>query len=125
MQIDTPMGTSTGLAIVLRAWCQDAIDTVQGSWSIKVNNLAMTELFVCERPSLQQVTVRGDMIINDDNRNIIMTRSRTRTHPNEFKQISFQTRALKYMLNEIQNAEKAGAAGGEGDLGIEADDGVG
>jgi hypothetical protein len=34
--MDTPTGPATGLAIVLRAWCQDAIDTVQGSWSIKV-----------------------------------------------------------------------------------------
>jgi hypothetical protein len=47
------------------------------------------------------------------------------TDPNEFKQISFPTRALKYMLNEIQNAEKAGPAGPAGDGGIEADDGVG
>jgi len=44
MQIDTPMGTSTGLAIVLRAWCQDAIDTVQGSWSIKVKLVTVVDI---------------------------------------------------------------------------------
>jgi hypothetical protein len=44
--------------------------------------------------------------------------------PNEFAQISFPSRALKYMLNEIQNAENAGGAENGDELGIAADDGV-
>lgn len=126
MQVESkqsPTGSESGLAVVLRAWCNDAIDTVQGSWSIKVNNMAMVDLFLSQRPSLQHVAVRGEMVITDENRNVIMTRSRTRSHPHEFAQISFPTRALKYMLNEIQNAENAGDTEGGDGLGIAADDG--
>lgn len=113
-----------GLDVVLRGWCDEAVATVQGSYSIRINNLAMINLFPVER--LQRVIVKGDQIIDDSNRNTIMTRSRTKSQPETYAQIPFSVRALKYLLSEVQNAEiraeENGKFGGD-EVGIEDDDG--
>ncbi len=70
MQIDAdPLGPArSALDVVMTAWCDDSVDTVQGSYSIRVNNMAMSNLFAIERPSLQRIVVKGDRILNEADR---------------------------------------------------------
>jgi hypothetical protein len=41
------------------------------------SDMAMSNLLTCERPSLRAIVVKGDMVVDEVNRNTIMTRSRT------------------------------------------------
>lgn len=58
----------TGLDILLQTWCENA-ETFQGFWPSRVSDLALTQLFVCERPSLQNLAVKGDLIVKAETRN--------------------------------------------------------
>lgn len=74
--------------------------------------------------TLNRVMVKGDLIIDDDNRDTIMTRSKTKSRPDAYTQVPFPVRALKYLLSEIQSAEvRANENAKFGDLGLEEDDG--
>ncbi|KAI5452485.1 hypothetical protein NCC49_000648 [Naganishia albida] len=120
-----PGVTKNALEVVIKAWCDEAVDTIQGTYSIKVNDMAMTQLLVSQRPSLQNIIVKGDLIIDESNRDTILTRSRTKTSPHQYEQIKFPVRALKYLLNQLRNAEVADAENRmlHGDVEVASDDG--
>ncbi|KAJ9105109.1 hypothetical protein QFC20_004396 [Naganishia adeliensis] len=110
-----PGVTKNALEVVIKAWCDEAVDTIQGTYSIKVNDMAMTQLLVSQRPSLQNIIVKGDLIIDESNRD----------SPHQYEQIKFPVRALKYLLNQLRNSEVADAENRllHGDVEVASDDG--
>lgn len=83
----------SGLHILIQTWCENA-ETFQGFWPSRVSTLALTKLFASGRPSLQNLMVKGDLIIKPETKNseyefiswrrmvlsaaAIMTRSKTK-----------------------------------------------
>lgn len=86
----------SGLDILIQTWCENA-ETFQGFWPGRISTIALTQLFVSERPSLQNLIVKGDIIVKPETKDgegltplcrfyfgaqtssVIMTRSRTKT----------------------------------------------
>jgi len=52
----------SGLDVLLNTWCENAA-TFQGFWPTRISALALCALLRAERPSLQAVVVKGDIII--------------------------------------------------------------
>lgn len=102
----------SALAMLLSHWCDYAND-FQGYWNQKVFSVAMAQLYslAAERPALQQVQVKGDLLLTDANTNKIMTRARARANPDQFPPIPFPAKALKLLLHDAQTA--AQTSGGE------------
>ncbi|KAI0347862.1 ARM repeat-containing protein [Trametopsis cervina] len=103
----------SGLDVVIQTWCENA-ETFQGFWVTRTSTLALVDLFVCARPSLQALQVKGDLIMKEETKHVIMTRSRTKKSmpqpevPTEFTRIPFPVKALKLILQEMQaNGEPA------------------
>jgi len=86
-----------GLDILLNAWCENA-ETFQGFWASRTSTMGLSHLFATERPALQNLTVKGDMILKAETKDgersflassmppaflnheqVIMTRSRTKS----------------------------------------------
>lgn len=67
------------LEVLLSQWCDFAND-FQGFWNQKVFSVAMAQLYslAAQRASLQQVQVKGDLLLTAANSNRIMTRARAR-----------------------------------------------
>ena len=121
--VNLPDGTSTpALDLVLNSWCETA-ETITGSWNIRVNDLGLAKLFALPYPAIQNVMVRGDLIITDANRNKIMTRSRTRATPNEYTRVHFPVKALKLLLKDVADTGKGKDKKGAGLDDIADDDG--
>jgi importin-9 len=52
----------SGLDVLLNTWCENAA-TFQGFWPTRISALALCTLLRAERPSLQAIVVKGDIII--------------------------------------------------------------
>ncbi|WVO14952.1 hypothetical protein L204_102593 [Cryptococcus depauperatus] len=124
-QFSVPVSEGTyekrALDVVLEAWC-DTCDTITGSWNIRISDMGMSKLFELSDPRLKEVLVKGDMIIDEKNRNTIMTRSKTKLHPNQYSLIPFPLKALKLMLKDVQTEPNCGKKT-TSDLNIQYDDG--
>jgi hypothetical protein len=88
-----------GLEVLLTSWC-DNVDVFQGYWNLKVryvesavpgrlrgeslislclfSSVALTQLFLSQRPSLGQIQVKGELLLTAANSNAIMTRARAK-----------------------------------------------
>ena len=55
----------SGLDIFIQTWCENA-ETFQGFWPGRTSTMALTQLFVSERPSLQNLLVKGDIIVKPE-----------------------------------------------------------
>jgi len=112
-----------GLDVLLNTWCENAA-TFQGFWPTRISALALCTLLRAERPSLQAVVVKGDIIITATTKTTIMTRSKTKVEPPEFTRVQFPVKALKLLLHELQtNGEVATLAGPTVPIDAESDDG--
>jgi hypothetical protein len=58
----------TGLDVLIQTWCENA-ETFQGFWQSRCSTMALTQLFVSERPSLQSLMVKGDIIMKPETKN--------------------------------------------------------
>ncbi|KAH8920893.1 ARM repeat-containing protein [Atractiella rhizophila] len=92
-----------GLEVLLTTWI-DNYGYFQGYWNIKVSTVALSKLLVAQRPSLNNVIVKGDRIITAQNANVIMTRSRARQNPDQYTMIPFPIKCVKVLLHELQSA---------------------
>ena len=89
------VNSRSGLDILIQTWCENA-ETFQGFWPSRVSTLAFTKLFASGRPSLQNLMVKGDLIVRPETKDskcdpvfsvdkaelssaAIMTRSKTKT----------------------------------------------
>ncbi|KAF6754194.1 armadillo-type protein [Ephemerocybe angulata] len=105
----------SGLDILLNTWCENA-ETFQGYWPSRISTLALTQLFLSERPTIRNLIVKGDMIL----------KAETKNAPHEFSQIPFSVKALKIMIHDLQSGGDAAtisAAGGFKPTDLESDDG--
>ncbi|KAK4699259.1 importin-9, partial [Phenoliferia sp. Uapishka_3] len=91
------------LQILLAKWC-DTVEVFQGYWNLKVNTVGLMQLYLSQRTSLQQVQVKGDLLITEANANSIMTRARAKNNPDQFSSIPFHAKALKILLHDVQRA---------------------
>ncbi|KAJ8590544.1 ARM repeat-containing protein [Rhizopogon salebrosus TDB-379] len=91
-----------GLDILIQTWCENA-ETFQGFWQSRVSTLALTKLYASGRPSLQSLMVKGDIILKPETKNVIMTRSRTKTTPHEFTSVPFPVKALKLLVHDLRS----------------------
>ncbi|KAF9011181.1 armadillo-type protein [Cyathus striatus] len=98
----------SGLDILIQTWCENA-STFQGFWPSRVSTLALCQLFAAGRPSLQNLMVKGDIIIKPETKDVIMTRSRTKKTPHEFTSIPFPVKALKIILQDLQSGGESAA----------------
>jgi hypothetical protein len=57
-----------GLHIFIQTFCENA-ETFQGFWPARVSTLAICSLFASERSSLQNLTVKGDIVVKPENKN--------------------------------------------------------
>ncbi|GJE89716.1 ARM repeat-containing protein [Phanerochaete sordida] len=122
----------SGLEVLLQTWTENA-ETFQGLWASRVSTLALMDLFVASfmdgGERLRNVTVKGELVLRAETRNVIMTRSRTKQIPTEFTSEAFPIKALKLVLAELQSdGEPASLSyGGIGqrdvDHDVESDDG--
>lgn len=64
----TNINGRSGLDIFIQTWCENA-ETFQGFWPSRLSTIALTQLFVSERPSLQNLIVKGDIIIKPETKN--------------------------------------------------------
>lgn len=113
----------SGLDILIQTWCENA-ETFQGFWPGRISTIALTQLFVSERPSLQNLIVKGDIIVKPETKDVIMTRSRTKTAPHQFTSIPFHVKALKILVHDVQSGGESAtltAQGGTHD--VDSDDG--
>ncbi|KAI0829067.1 ARM repeat-containing protein [Trametes gibbosa] len=100
----------SGLDILIQTWCENA-ETFQGFWPTRISTLALSSLFASERPSLQHLLVKGDIIVKPETKNVIMTRSKTRQTPTEFTSVPFPVKALKILVHELQSGGEAASMG--------------
>ncbi|OCF34393.1 hypothetical protein I316_03907 [Kwoniella heveanensis BCC8398] len=116
--------SAPALDVVLSAWAEHS-DTISGSWNIRVSDMGLSKLFATADERLARVAVKGDLIIDERNRDTIMTRSRTRNNPNQFTRIPFTLKALKLILKDVQAEPTKGQGKGKGkvDYDLEEDDG--
>ncbi|EPQ60043.1 ARM repeat-containing protein [Gloeophyllum trabeum ATCC 11539] len=113
----------SGLDIFIQTWCENA-ETFQGFWPNRVSSLALCQLYTCERPSLQNLMVKGDIVVKPETSNVIMTRSRTRNMPTEFTSVPFPVKAIKLLLKDLQLGAEPTAMNAPSDAGdIDSDDG--
>ncbi|OJT08019.1 Importin-9 [Trametes pubescens] len=106
----TNVGGRSGLDILIQTWCENA-ETFQGFWPTRISALALSSLFASERPSLQQLVVKGDIVVKPETKNVIMTRSKTKQTPTEFTSVSFPVKALKLLVHELQSGGEAASMG--------------
>ncbi|KAF9078120.1 ARM repeat-containing protein [Rhodocollybia butyracea] len=100
----------TGLDVLIQTWCENA-ETFQGYWPSRTSTMALTALFTSARPSLQNLMVKGDIVLRPETKNVIMTRSRTKTTPTEFTSVSFPVKAIKILLHEVQSGGEPATMG--------------
>ncbi|KAF9235123.1 ARM repeat-containing protein [Melanogaster broomeanus] len=103
----------TALDVLIQTWCENA-ETFQGFWPTRISTLTLSQLYASGRPSLQNLMVKGDIIIKPETRNVIMTRSRTKSIPHEFTSVTFPVKALKLLVHDLRSkGESASFPGGE------------
>ncbi|EJD03488.1 ARM repeat-containing protein [Fomitiporia mediterranea MF3/22] len=100
----------SGLDILIQTWCENA-EVFQGFWPSRVSTLGLCQLFASERPSLQNLTVKGDIIVTPETRDVIVTRSRAKKTPHEFTKISFPVKALKLIVNDLRSDGESATMG--------------
>ncbi|EGO18981.1 hypothetical protein SERLADRAFT_418638 [Serpula lacrymans var. lacrymans S7.9] len=111
------------LDILIQTWCENA-ETFQGFWPTRISALALTKLYALERQSLQSLMVKGDMVVKPETKNVIMTRSRTKTMPHEFTSVSFPVKALKLLLHDLRSGGDSATINANGEsFDVDSDDG--
>jgi len=109
----------SGLDILIQTWCENA-EVFQGFWPGRVSTLGLCQLFASERPSLQNLSVKGDIIVKPETKDVIVTRSRAKNTPHEFTQILFPLKALKLLITDLRSSGDTGRSVPHGGV-VEAD----
>ncbi|KAJ2139617.1 hypothetical protein IW139_000417 [Coemansia sp. RSA 353] len=94
-------GGRSGLEVVLSVWFKSYLD-VQGYYNRKISAVALTRLFTLNDARINSLVVPGDLIPNAANNGKIVTRSMSRTNPDQFTQIPASAKIIKLLLAEIE-----------------------
>ncbi|KAF8641001.1 hypothetical protein AX17_000646 [Amanita inopinata Kibby_2008] len=80
----------SALDVLINTWCENA-ETFQGFWPSRISTLALSQLFTAERPTLENLMVKGDIIVKPETQNA----------PHEFTFVTFPVKALKILVREV------------------------
>lgn len=70
------------------------------------SNIALAKIVASIDPLVaQQIQVRGELIVTRETANKIMTRSRTKTTPDQFSHVSFAQKVIQILLTEYQQSQ--------------------
>lgn len=58
----------SGLNVFIQTLCEN-METFQGFWPSRVSTLALISLFASERPGLQGLIVKGDIVVDSEGKN--------------------------------------------------------
>lgn len=61
----TTVQDRTALDILIQTWCENA-ETFQGYWPTRISTLTLSQLYASGRPTLQNLQVKGDIIIKPE-----------------------------------------------------------
>ncbi|PIA12790.1 ARM repeat-containing protein, partial [Coemansia reversa NRRL 1564] len=89
----------SGLHVVLSAWLANYLD-VQGYYSRKVSAVGLMRLFALGDARIKSFMVQGDLISNRANCDKIITRSMSRTNPDQYTTIPAPAKIVKLLLAE-------------------------
>ncbi|KAI9893176.1 MAG: hypothetical protein M1814_000724 [Vezdaea aestivalis] len=95
------MGNESGLQVVMSKWLINSVHFA-GYEMIKQNSIAISKIFLLEDPRLAQIMVQGDLIVPTSDR--IMTRSRTRTMPDQFTIVPVPVKIIKILVGDLASA---------------------
>ncbi|CAG8772464.1 9844_t:CDS:10, partial [Gigaspora margarita] len=80
-----------GLDILLNTWLENH-DSFQGHYNIKISAIALSELFLSCDPRIQNIKVKGDLIIKPS------------SNPHQYVYISATLKIIKLLVSDLQNA---------------------
>ncbi|ODV89270.1 hypothetical protein CANCADRAFT_3899 [Tortispora caseinolytica NRRL Y-17796] len=98
----------TGLEVVLKAWLS-SIEAVGKTRDIAKYYRALYMLFASNDERLWQIEVDGDLIITENEKEKIITRSMAKSMPKRYTQVAVPVKILKVMLNDAKGRLDSGA----------------
>ncbi|ODV61668.1 karyopherin KAP114 [Ascoidea rubescens DSM 1968] len=90
----------SGLEKVIPIWL-DTFTSIRGYEKIKKNILALGKIFMLSDPRIENIIVDGDLIPNQIDPNIIVTRSIAKKMPQIYQKISCYVKILKLFISEL------------------------
>jgi importin-9 len=90
-----------GLNVVLAKWLENSVNFA-GYDPIRQNVVALSKLYSLEDPRIQQISVKGDLIMQETGR--IKTRSHAKANPDRWTAIPANLKILKVLVEELTNA---------------------
>ena len=95
------INAENGLDSVLTKWLENSINFA-GYFEIRQNIMALSKLYSLDDPRVQQVGVKGDIIVKQTD--TIKTRSQARLHPDKWTIIPANLKILKILVEELSSA---------------------
>ncbi|RHZ45257.1 hypothetical protein Glove_682g48 [Diversispora epigaea] len=90
-----------GLEVLLSTWFENH-ESFHGYYSIRVSAIALSKLFLACDSRIQNIQVKGDLIVPKSSR--IMTRSRSRQNPDQYTHVSANGKIIRLLLSDLQNS---------------------
>lgn len=90
-----------GLSVVLAKWLENSVNFA-GYEAIRQNVVALSNLYSLDDPRIQQIGVKGDLIVQETGR--IKTRSQAKINPDRWTTIPANLKILKVLVEELSNA---------------------
>ncbi|KAL2916357.1 hypothetical protein HK105_204113 [Polyrhizophydium stewartii] len=87
-----------GLSILVNAWC-DNFQDFHGAYANKISCTALAKLLSSANPRLDTLEVRGDLIVPPAEQKRL-TRSMSKTAPDQYTSVTFRAKALQLLLRE-------------------------
>ncbi|KAN0060291.1 hypothetical protein ACQY0O_007620 [Thecaphora frezii] len=106
--------SGNGLEVLLRKWVENA-ETFQGFWQQRVSAMAMCKVVASQRSCLSSVVVKGDLI--PDRSDVIRTRSRAKTMPHQYIQVTLGVKLVKILIKEWTQATRGPPSSSEEGIG--------
>ncbi|RKP07583.1 armadillo-type protein, partial [Thamnocephalis sphaerospora] len=106
----TAVGNDTGMQVLLNKWC-DNHTCFHGYFAIKLSIYALSLLLTNIDQRIMSVQLKGDLIISTDER--IVTRSRSRSNPDQYTMVPAPVKILKLLLAEMPSSDAARNDGGD------------
>lgn len=94
-----------GLNVVLAKWLENSAHFA-GYDAIRQNVVALSKIYDLEDPRIQQIGVKGDLIVQETNR--IKTRSQAKINPDKWTTVRANLKILKVLVEEFSNASSDG-----------------
>lgn len=107
------IGADSGLSAVMHKWLEGS-NLFVGYEDIRQNVIALSKLYALHDERLQQVQVKGDLIVPTSDR--IITRSQRKANPDQYTMVPAPLKIVKLLVDELSAASggRAGALDGAG-----------